>query len=454
MTNQMFITDQAITDPKNPAFLDIYDDYAGGLQSYQLSNWSPVVIGSPKKTGKTTQAHCIHDKHRRLLSGSEVNFVELKSQNHNEDEFKIRLKHELDSDESSSLLGIIKASKRLKKEEHYVLVISDTHELPNDTIRWLLSGIRAIHERDTYALKKRVQIIIDGSFCVDTLTLGPNSEFPMSQIYPREFTHTEQIGFMERRLRKFRLGLSREAYLLVWEITRGDKYFTQALSSRIAELANDSASHIDESALGDLIEDYLEEPVFADSLRPFLSKAFYKLGQYCNDRFIDPIVLVSNIKQKWDDLPREIRAIAYDGGIVRRENETDIELRSPIILKLLELVLPQARHVESILSSFFSLSAVRPDYVMNGQEILDEVLGAVYMRTLRTLHVGSGYKISTGEVRIKATVLGHGIYEGTWTTPVDESISIGDEVWGFMWTSENELGEIGGQVRILPYGLK
>lgn len=453
LMTKLFQTDDAlmVTDL---AYEDIYNDYAGNIKPYELANFEPAVICSPKKTGKTTQANRIHNTHKRFQRQSNIPLIKIQGEDITEEQLGIRLKDELQSKQSATLSEIIDSSSIILNKNQYVfLAIIDSHKFPINTIRWILYGIREINERKNPLTQYKLQIVIDGSFAMDTLTTGPNSEFPMPQLYPREFTEQEQKNFINTRLKKIGLKLNNGACKIIWEVTHGDKYFTQALSRRASEHYNQTSKkeiQLEDNEIIDCVEKYMKESPYEDDLKPYLFSSFSQISSFCQDESFNILELVKEIDSHWIKLPKDIRALAYDGGMVRRKNELEIEIRAPIVLKLLEQLEVKARQIRSLLGYSFSLKGVRPDYYEVAKKSLEQINSATYLSCLRTLHIGPGHKISDNEISINAAAFGHGTYTGRWEVRTDKSISIGDEVWGLLWSYENEKGEIEGHLKVFP----
>ena len=450
---KLFRTDREITDPADPAYLDIYDDYAGNIKPYKLANFEPAVICSPRKTGKTTHVFNLRNIRKRFEESPCESIIKIEDENMSEEKFQELLKNKLQSEQSDTFSDILKTSHKMRNQGSSFLAIIDSHRLPIDTLRWLLYGISRLNDRENIPAQHKVQIAIDGNFAMDTLTSGPNSEFPMPQLYPREFNRNEQESFINNRLKKLGLQLDKSANRTIWEVTNGDKYFTQALSLRLLRQVERSKTHkivIKNHEVFHCIEKYIEESPFEDELKPDLFHSFFQISTFCRNEGFNIEGLLEKINKNWTRIPREIRAIAYDGGLVRRKNESEIELRAPIVMDFLKPVESKARQIRSLLGAFFSLESVRGDYYEIANNCLNEIIKATYMSCLKTLHIGFGHKTSPEEISINAAAFGHGNYQGSWKVRTDDSISIGDEVWGILWSYENEKGAIEGHLKVFP----
>lgn len=441
----------------SPAYANVYDNYVGNMRMYELASSEPAVICSPRKTGKTTQGHRIFDLNQRFNKQSDFSLIEIKGDNIQEDELIKLLKTKLGSKEylAVSLSEIICDSIHSHGEDKYIcLNITDSHKFPDDTLRWLLHGIRGLKEsknNPNLNSLERTQIIVEGSFAVDTLTSGPNSEFPMAQLYPREFIEKEQKLFIENRLKKIKLRLVNDTYKLIWELTFGDKYFTQAICERVAR--NFDKGIISNNEVIDVIDDYLEENPYEDDLKPNLFCSFNKISSFCDYQPYDPIKLIEQIDVNWLTLPMNIKALIYDGGIVRRKGETDVESRAPIVLRLLEKQEVKVRQVKSLIDAMFCLDSVRKDFYDEAKESIDQIIEKSCMSTLKTLHIGVGKKISDNEIEVNAEAYGHGNYTGKWEYRTPKNVMIGEEMWALLWSYENFNGEITGYVRVFPIAL-
>ena len=297
--------------------------------------------------------------------------------------------------------------------------------------------------------KANVQVIIDGSFAVDTMT-SPDSEFPMPQIFPREFSEAEQRSFVSGRFKEIGLNASEGFYVFLWDTTLGDKYFTQALCRRLAiHWYQEQGKILGEEEFDSCLYTYINNER-SDQLKRSLINSIKALSELWGGNDLMLRGVIENINDSWDSLPKEARSIAYKGGLVRRQGIRGVNLRAPLVLRLYRDVARRVRQVKDLCNSYFEVEGLPEPYVHAGVSALSDIFDAAYHNNLMALHVGHGRKIGNSEISVEAVALHHGQYEGIVRVSVPESVKVNDEIWYLFWSWQDTEGGTASKIRTFP----
>jgi hypothetical protein len=448
----LFETDYPLW-PENPAYSEVFAGYEGGIRPHKLVHRLPAVICSPRKTGKTTQLRRIfklQEQFKRDIEGISI-VVPVCEGGFSERNFRDLLADELKATEAGSVVDILESSKRItEKSGERVLAVVDADNLHEDALRWLLYGLRNITEASRILEKAKVQIIVDGSFSVDTMTSGPDSEFPMPQLYPREFNETEQREFICTRLTGMSLSVSDDTYKALWRVTLGDKYFTQALCKRLVRRSQEERTRfVSIDQFNECLTSYVSDDK-SDQLKIAVLRSLRDMSEEWASSDVMLRSVTKNIASEWKALPKYIRAIAYKGGLVRRTGLSGVQLRAPLVLEIYDQVERRVRQVKMLLDSHFEIHGVPNHLQGTAKGCLEEIIDAAFDNSLISLHVGFGRKITSAEIDVNAIALDHGQYEGTIHVRTDDSIKRGDELWCLFWTREDVDGGSASKFRTLP----
>src|ERR1041385_3848918 len=455
--DNMFRTDTDLW-PNDPAFTDAVYMTQGMTTPTVPQDFSAKVISSPKKAGKTTQLNQIGAKHLRLSRFDQKSkiFIPLKKRDQAipEQELKDLLVNELDAKGGNTFGEVILSSKRIKKYKgRKVLALMEVENLSEGALVWLLSGIKQLEGKTTKTLN--LQVLIDGSFAVDTLTWGETSPYPLDHLYPPEFSQATQKDFINLRVSQLKLMFTNAAYQALWEVTFGDKYLTQAICKRILEPLEpgQAAIVIDDNRVSETVEAYTKERPSEDHLKPDLLKSFFILSEqspgnpHTPQREFYLKNLLNNIQDAWERLDVKVRDQAYRGGVIRRSRR-GIELRAPLIRAILDRTIRRVWDVRTLLSSHFSLTGVAQSHQRQAEEISSQIIEHAYDDSLRILHVGLGRKVSDHTIEVQAAALSQGQYSGFWDVEA-KFVKEGEEVWALMWAWDGPNGR-DSRMRILP----
>jgi hypothetical protein len=160
--------------------------------------------------------------------------------------------------------------------------------------------------------------------------------------------------------------------------------------------------------------------------------------------------VLGHISSKWDEMPKNIRAVAYKGGLIRRTGFNGVQLRAPIVLAIYNQVESRVRQVKALLNTYFDIEGVPEYLVQTAKGLWDEILESAYNNSLKVLHVGFGRKVSGSEIAVQAVALHRGRYEATIEVRTNESVQLGDELWFLLWTCEDAMGDSVSKLRTLP----
>ena len=437
-----FKKDEALA-PDDPAFTgSVYQEPSVEIQPVEIITCVPQIICSPLKSGKTTLSNQIQARQEEVgkLGGEETLSIDISidEEGYSEKQFRKVLADRFDAAETDTLQDIIRSSK-IRKGLRSFLRIVNADNLSATALRWLLYGVRGLLENPETTAKYKVQIIIDGSFSLDTLT-GQDSEFPMPHKYAREFTRAEQTDFVYSGLSQLNIELERYGYIPLWEATFGDKYLTQALCLELVKGYGSDHTRwrskpivVKERWVQDCVDSFTKKDFRLDPLGKAIVNSLAQLSNcFATKEFALPSLL-RTISSEWEDLPNEARKIAYRGGIVRRRDKADIDLRAPLVLGIFDELRGRVQQVRTLIESTFSPDEVIEIHRDAARDTYERVMQAAYANSLRILHIGAGKKTSDEEVTVDALAWGQGQYQGTWEVRTDESIRKGDEVWCMLW---------------------
>jgi hypothetical protein len=454
---QVFKTDEPLW-PGDPAFTDdVY--WTSVMKGRALPlDFSAKVISSPRKAGKTTQLNLIGAKHlraSRFEEGSKT-FIRIDRRDGGipENELKDMLIQELGAQGASTFEEVILTSKKIRNYKgRKVLAMMQVENLSEPALRWLLAGIKRLENTTTKRLN--LQVLIDGSFAVDTMTWGETSEFPLDHMYPPEFSQETQKKFVSSRVSQLKLLFTNAAYHELWKATRGDKYLTQAICKRIVEhpQLGAPAKTVDDDDVCETIEAYTQEDPSRDTLKPDLLRAFFVLSEQSPEKEQTPQKefyvkeLLNCIQDVWHSLTVQERDQAYRGGLIRRSRR-GIELRAPLIRGIFEKTARRVWEVRTLFASHLSLSGLAEPYRTQAEGIVRQVIEHAYTDSLSFLHVGLGRKVGEKRVEVQANALYQGDYSGYWDIEAKNARE-GEEVWGVMWAWDGPDGR-DSRIRVLP----
>lgn len=430
--------------PRSTAFdASIYRRDSGRFAHAQDAlHFHPQVIGSPRLSGKTTQVYTIASYHRKLAGrgGALIVICDMAGvqpttdpveQGVNEASLRSVIAARLATSPHGSLRDILRRSPLLGRTRT-VLAITNSEKIGNAALRWLLTGFKAVYEDEHLRLGKEIHLLIDGSFAVETLTAGPDSDYPLPQAYPPEFTESEQSVFLVERLQNLRLRPTESALRFLWKQTMGDKYLTQAVGCHFWK---DAPRRVGRSPVTIDVRELrvpLEDEKSWSGLFHAASGAIGSLALDFSLRYQPTETLMDRLIPEWQQLSPAIRATAYDGGLVRRTSPTKVQIRAPMMPACLQGPLRNVNRVLGLLHSSFSLSGVAPEDYNSAKSALVEILRGSARNNVVTVHAGHGHVASEG-VKVNAIALDGGRYEATWITPTHR-FRLGTPVWALSWT--------------------
>jgi hypothetical protein len=420
----------------------------------------PQVIGSPRLSGKTTQVNTICSYHQRGQGPWPVRRIDcvMPKGPHGitEEALRLFLAERLVAKPTGTLADILRSSALLRgAHERRVLAIINSEALTHHALRWLLAGFRAAYEKPDVTTELRVQLLVDGSFGVETLTAHPESDYPLPQAFPPEFTREEQTAFITTRLDRLALQMSKTAMRQLWEGTSGDKYLTQAVGASLAreQMAPRAAlqrrgTRVIQSRA---VQEALDDP---EQWKPLFDTAVASVAQLVTLRENDDFQFqgfLENLNERWPTLPSEVKSIAYEGGLVRRTGDREATLRAPILKEVLKEAIARAYRCLGLLRLGFSLQGVHDDHRFRARDAMMEIVSNAAADRLIVLHTGFGRVTGANTVKMTAFTTDTGRYTGTWSAPT-AAHPTGTPVWGLMWTVDKADGRRTTHVEVLRVG--
>ncbi len=447
--------------PDSPALsTEVYNetDPKSALHDTEMAKYPPRIICSPRRTGKTTLAKHIFNKQQQIsrwTSKEDCTEVPVKFED-GASEMAVRetLAQKLDAPtDTDTLPEMLRHSKRLKRRggrrRRAVVTISDADNISNAALRWLLYNVRQLYENPTIAGDLHCQILIEGSFALESVTT-PDSEFPLPQIYPYDFTQPDQFNFVKSRFLELNMSVSDNGCHLLWDETRGDKYLTQALCLNLLESLEEIRAGItfDEKDVSNSIESFLTVSPEDEALKFDWINSFFELATHFNTHEFELSSLLKHEPEEWDRQSEAMR-IAYQGGIIRRTAQSDLETR-PFVRMTFEQLRSRVTQVRTIIDSGFAAEGVADEKREEADKLIKNIMKASYFDQLRALHVGPAVKISDTYIEVDCHAWGQGAYRGTWQVTTDRSIKVGDELWAILWAWEQDPGDRSGTIHTFP----
>ena len=442
-----------VLPPHDPAIFEgIYRDE--NQSSNVMRDSRAKVICSPKMTGKTTQLSFLLDRQAQHRKQDTV-CVAVEIPKSREGIPLVQLQEifasAAESDTTYTLPQVVNTSRRLAKASRKVLAIVGADNLEEVALKWLLSNIRSIVTGADRSLGRNVMILIDGSFAVDTLTVGPNSEYPLPQLFPREFKKAEQRRFVADRLDVLGIKPEAKAVEKIWQVTKGDKFLTQLICGRWyenREKGKDSVETFAASDLDGVIQSYVKDPFSDDFKASLLHSCWEVVAEAQLITFSSLLEALPEINHIWDDLAVQVRAAFYRGGVVRRISETEVDLRAPLLLDLLRSAEQRRLRVQGNLELSLPLEGVRGDRRDEAGSILSDIRRAAFCGSLRALHTGVARQRRVGGVKVTATTLDGDNYTAIWE--VEGGLAINQEAWAILWAEEPAKGSRISRMHLLP----
>lgn len=435
--------------PGEAAFTEslFYDDQGQGTVA--LETPGALVCASPFQTGKST---LINEYYRRgqflgLGPDAEQVSIPIPEDGMSESELRQCLSDELDAVEADSVPELLKTSRRLyTSKEPAVLIFDEADNLAEDALQWLLRGLTLLGEREEIPV---LHVIVSGSFALQRYTSGPNSDFPLPQIYMWEFEKEQQTTFLHHRLRSIDIQVSDKAYEEIWGMTLGDKYLTQVIGHLIESNLGPKAV-VDVTEIKDCMKEYISLPTRNDPLKTRMLRGLIDLWRATGGSIYGLRRMIEDISVAWVAyLNNEAREIAYRSGIVRKWPLEVISPRSPMAMAALEPAFERINAAEMLVNSHFSLRGVHDEDQTLALDLLDRIYRAASLNVLTTLQVGKGVITKNDELEVEVGALDIGHYSGTWNISLHDHIPIGDGAWCFLFAVEVRPGSRVSEVEIL-----
>lgn len=446
-------------DHDSPALsTDVYDEAHSPFSDTEMITCPPRIICGPKKNGKTTLLYHIFSKQKNISDlldeeGCHLILLDGIEEGTSEATFRQAVVNRLAAPVNCETLvemldssEVINASSR----DRVVLAISDADNLSNAALRWLLYNVRQIYMNPIIATSLRCQIVIEGSFSLESVTTV-DSEFPLPQVFPRDFSVVEQHTFVRSGLSTLNAHLSNDGHSVLWEHTRGDKYLTQALCLNLIDgfEPSEAKARFDDTDIYSSIETFLRTDPLQEPLKHDWISSFAELSAQFETKEFELGSLLKNMPAQWGVQSDQIQALTYQGGIIRRLGPTQLETR-PFVIDTFEQVRNRVMQARAIIDAAFSLEGVSEPFAKEARELIQRIMQESYFDRVRTLHVGEGKKIDNGAIEVEAVALGQGTYAGKWDISTDASVRVGERVWAILWSWEDAPGKRSGEIRTFP----
>ena len=451
-----FEKDAALEHDSPALSTSIYSDPQSPIDDTEIVACPPKIICSPKRTGKTTLINHIVDKQRSIsnvLGEENCTLVVIALENGaSESLLRQALASQLDAPFSChTLTEFMERSKLINESsrDRIIIAVPDADNLATDAVRWLLYNVRQMLLNPILPRSFQCQILIDGSFELESITT-PDSEFPLPQIFPRDFTQAEQTAFVAQRLAKMNIGLAAPGFQTLWDTTKGDKYLTQAICLNLVEGLESSVDiSLTEDHVGESVERFLAADPSTEPLKGDWVNCFAELSQHVDARELGLKSLLYDLMSEWEFQSRRVHQLAYQGGIIRRKDSVKLETR-PFVIDTFEKAFGRVCQTRATLDHGLVLEGVNEEALAEAKDLVDRIIKASYFDNLTSLHAGAARKVTETAIEIEASVLGEGTYRGKWEVTTDETIKIGEELWAVLWSWEDHRGRRDGEIRTFP----
>jgi hypothetical protein len=244
--------------------------------------------------------------------------------------------------------------------------------------------------------------------------------------------------------------LASEGYDALWESTRGDKYLTQAICLNLIEGLEPSNSTLNfsEKNVHSSIETFLNIHPSQEPMKHDWVTSLADLADHFETKEFELLSFLRTVPDEWVLQSKAVKMLTYQGGLIRRVG-TKLETR-PFVIRTFDQMKGRVTQVRGIIDSNFALEGVSKHKAKDARHLIERIMRATYLDRIRTLHVGEGVKLSDTQIAIEAAALGQGVYKGTWDVSTDDSIAVGQPVWGFLWSWEDAPGNRTGEIRTFP----
>lgn len=408
------------------------------------------AICSPRMTGKTTQLGyaLARERSRRPIACVTVDVPRL-AEPIDLEGLRELLGEASETDKTHSIERVLTTGRRFQGKRSKVLVVGGAENLAENALKWLLGNLRDMRAGSTPAGAGTV--LVDGAFAVDTLTVGPNSDYPLPQTFPREFTRDEQLRFVAERLKGTRCRLSEGGSEALWELTAGDKFFTQLICERWwrergSHGKEGSRLSLARSDVEAVVSSYASEPLSETFRRLFLGAAWRVVEFGFPNGSLGGVL--RRIGGRWEGLAVPVRAALYDGGAVRRVSEDEVALRAPLLLIVLGAAQERMRRVEESLDTHLPPVGVASGRREELKRITRQITQAAFCGRLKVLHLGIAKAREQGGVSVEAVTQDGDAYKAVWELELDRKAH--GQAWAILWTEEvDEMSRL-SHLHIIP----
>ena len=414
--------------PSDRPFANVYSSMERVIVR-SLVRRSPAVICSPRLTGRSTLVNVIESE-QRGVTGQPTDVVRLVL----DDKGKRRITESVFLRRLSAALGSrgdtirdhIDSSKRLTGSTLPTsVVIENAEALTPSALRWLLASVKGMTE-DLREKPLRTQLIIEGRFGLETLTSGPDSAFPLPQMYPSEFSLEEQSAFIRTRMEACGKCCTEESLKALWLLTGGDKYVTQAIALELWALPEQriAAGSVEEAA-GRLTVGESQDELFHE-----MSYGLAALNLRADD---EPRTGLDELAQNWKGISPIVRATAYQFGLVLRAPKQQVRPRAPVLTSHFRRAALESRRVTDLISVALPDIGVGDSHQRELQNSKRHIVAASWRGALTSLHVGTAQRNERGEVLVNARSMPFGSYEAIME--LEPRLLFGrDQAWILLWS--------------------
>ncbi len=434
--------------PQDRAFSDLVYREPGQdpALSAALMSSSPIVIGSPVLSGKSTLLNMLCDHMSRVDSSREELEVDCrKPKGMAEGDLRELIGEVLQSRRTSSFSVLVESRRRANRSfQKSALRFRGADRLQLPALRWLLAGVSRHAQRPRRLETAGLQILIDGAFTTQTLPSGPDSDFLLAQAIPGEFSRRGQSRFFKTRFEAHQIGVTSKALAELHAATKGDKYLTQVIGRRLTEDLSEGA-RIDASVMRDALSRAVSSPTWAGKLKRSIVKQVRKEKEWFR-----ALARGTSAQELWADGNKEARNILFKSGVLRRVSPIAVEERCEIVMQFVREAFGRLEGVDHLLDHSLSLDGVASEYGSAMRKCKDQVRRFAALGMLRRLHCGSGLVVGPGRVHIDARTLSGGSYEGFLEVDEGDLPAKAKEVWFMRWTRTTRKYNLKSQLRFWP----
>lgn len=438
---------------ESPSFAaELYDFSRSSWASTGVIKYKPRYLLGPYLCGKTSHARWIaalqNDASAETV-GRTSKESWLGPQSYEEgtqwtsSDLAARAKALLKAKQSTTLRSIIETATALGGRRR--LLVIDVDYLDDTVIRWVLANVQELIEKPEISMGARLQVLVTGSFTLDTLARHPNSDYPLPAEQIPEFSRQQQAEFVGRRMESVGVVATSEALTFLWKMTNGDKFLTQWMCATALRQLQPSkgARRVGKREVVSARDTFLDCRGVAGGFFRGVAAVVQAITQNGKE---SAILKFLNRELPWGDLSIGERRSLFKGGVVARDDNGGYGPRAPIVQEALEWRLRRRRLVCSFVDSWAASGCVRDDDSQEWDLVKSSVSNLAAANNILWVYVGGGEVIGPRLIHASVESLDGDKIELEWEVHLYPDAVIGDDIllfaFAFLQDARRECTEV------------